>query len=803
MMIKKYLTFAFRNIFRFNTYTLINIFGLAVGLASFILIALFVYDEYSFDKYHTKSNRIYRVTSIIDFNGTGEESSSQPFPLAEHLQKEYPQYIESYVRFFNLQKSQFIVSNDTRVFNERRFFYCDTNVFDLFDFELVKGDKKTVLKKPFSIVITESTARKYFEDTDPIGQLLKVDNYFEFEVSGIVKDTKPQSHFKFDFLASFSSLPIVFKNEKIMQGWIWNPCWTYLLLKNEESAPLLEAELDNFCKKHFNEIPKDSYKLQLQPLTDIHLKSNLDYEIERNENEQYVKILLGIAVLILIMATINFVNLATAGASNRAIEIGIKKVVGAGNAQLILQFFTESLVITFVSLLIAISLVEMFLPAFSEVTGKIITNDFRFKKETLLGLFSLGIFTAIISGAYPAIFLSSLKPVPLLKKNFKLGTQSTKFRKWLVLVQFSISLMLIIGTFGVFRQLKYLHTADLGFKKNNIIIIDAGPELTYKYGKFKELLLKDKNIYNVTAMNYIIGSSHNTYEFMPEGTESSGYSFYPGLFVREDFVKTFNIKIVAGRDFLPNEKDAGQSLLVNEEMVKYLNLSKNEEILGKKFKTMQGFEKVVGVFSNINTTSLHTQVEPFVIKMSKDSLLRIYDSKYIVIQINSDKLRESITSVENVWDKLEVERPFEYKFLQDILDELYKGEDVLGDLARIFTILSIIIASLGIWGLTAYITERRTREIGIRKALGASNLNILNLIGREFLWVALFANLIAWPVAFFILNRWINSFAYRDYISIWSFILASMLGVLIAFLTIGHKAIEAGSKNPIDALKYE
>ncbi len=802
-MFKNDLIFSIKNILRFNTYSLINIFGLAIGLASFILIALYVYDELSYDKYHTKSDRIYRVTSELDFNGTGEESSSQPFPLGPSLTKDYPEYVESYVRFFNLQKSQFLVSNETKVFNEKRFFYCDTNVLDVFDYELIKGDKSTVLKKPFSIVITESIAKKYFEDLDPIGQILKVDNYFEFEVSGVVKDIKPQSHFKFDFLASFSSLPFVFKNEKIMEGWVWNPCWTYVLLKNQESAPKLEANLKLFVKNNIKDGSSENYKLFLQPLPSIHLKSHLDYEIERNDNYQYINILLVIAFLILLIASINFINLATAGAANRAKEIGIKKVVSASRKQLILQFFTESLVTTFISLFIAISLVEVFLPAFSAVTGKYITNDFRFRKETLIGLFSLGIFTGIISGMYPAFFLSSFKPIPLLKRNFKLGTKSTNFRKILVLVQFSISLMLIIGTFGVFRQLRYLHNADLGFKKHSVVVIDAGYEVAYLYDKFKQELLRDKNIKNVTAMNYIIGSSYNTYEFIPEGSENSDYSFFPAMFVRGDFVETFDIEIVAGRNFLPNEQEAGESILVNEEMVKYLNKRKNEDILGTHFKTALGNEKVIGVFSNINTTSLHVKVEPFIINMSKDSVRRTSDTKYIVIQINNEAIDESIGAIEKIWEKMEIERPFEYKFLQDILDEHYRGEDVLGDLARIFTILSIIIASLGIWGLTAFITERRTREIGIRKALGASLFGILKLITKEFIWVAIIANLIAWPISYYILNKWINSFAYRDYISIWSFIIASMIGLLIAVLTISHKTIEAGNRNPVDSLKYE
>lgn len=802
-MFKKYLLSALKKILRYNSYSLINIFGLAIGLASFILIVLYVYDEYSYDKYHSKSDRIYRITSVLDFNGVGEESASQPFPMGPAFVEDYPQYVETFVRFFNLQRSQFLVSNDNKVFNERRFFYCDTNVFEVFDFELIKGDRRTVLKKPFSIVITESTAQKYFEDLDPIGQILKVDDYFEFEVSGVMKDVKQQSHFHFDFLASFSSLPYVFKNEKVMQAWIWNPCWTYLLLKEDTDPAKFEADFKSFYKSHLKINDGENFQLFLQPLTDIHLTSHLDYEIEKNENIEYIRILLIIAFLILLIASINFINLATAGAANRAKEIGMKKVVGATRRQLILQFLTESTVTTFISLFVAISLVELFLPAFGAVTGKVVTTDFRFRKDTLIGLFSLGVFTGFISGLYPAMFLSSFKAVRLLKGNFKLGTKSTNFRKALVLIQFSVSLMLIIGTFGVFRQLKYLHNADLGFKKNSTVIIDAGNEVAWKYEKFKEALLKNKEIKNVTSMNYVIGSSHNTYEFIPEGSPANEYQFYPGLFVRDDFVKTFEIQIVAGRDFLPDEVEAGESVLVNEEMVKYLNYAKNEDILGTNFITAQGKEKVVGVFSNINVTSLHSKVEPFVIKMAKNEYGRTAETKYVVIKIDHKYVDESIAVIEKTWESIGIERPFEYQFLKDIIDKHYTGEEVLGDLARIFTILSIIIASLGIWGLSAFITERRTREIGIRKALGASMFSIIKLINKEFMIILLLANIVAWPIAYFSINKWIDSFAFREYISIWSFILATMIGFLIAVLTVSHKAVEAGSRNPVDSLRYE
>jgi putative ABC transport system permease protein len=801
-MLKKYIISSLKKILRYNSYSLINILGLAIGLASFILIVLYVYDEYSYDKYHSNSDRIYRITSVLDFDGVGEESASQPFPMGQALKEEYPDLVESYVRFFNLQRSQFLVGNGEKVFNERRFFYCDTSVFEVFDFKLIKGEKKDILKNPFAIVITESTAQKYFDDRDPIGEILKVDNYFEFEVKGVVEDVKDQSHFKFDFLASFESLPYVFKYSKALTGWIWNPCWTYILLNKDAKVEDLEAKLDEFTKKKFGD-ETENFKLYLQALTDIHLTSHLDYEIEKNENIQYVRILLIIAFLILLIASINFINLATASAANRAKEIGIKKAVGASRRQLIQQFLIESFITTFLSLLIAISLVELFLPAFSSVTGKVVTTDFRFRKETLIGLFSLGIFTGLISGLYPALYLSSFKAVGLLTKKFKLGSKSTNFRKALVLIQFSISLMLIIGTLGVFKQLKYLHNADLGFKKNSTVIIDAGSEEAWRYKEFKESLLKNKEIKNVTGMNYVIGSSHNTHEFIPEGKDEKRFQFYPGIFVREDFVKTFEIQIIAGRDFLPDEKESGEAVLVNEEMVHFLGYEKYDDILGMNFKTSQGLEKVVGVFSNINITSLHSKVEPFVIKSSKNPKARIGDTRYIVIKIDDKKVEESIAAIEKAWDELGIEKPFEYQFLSDIIEAHYSGEEVLGDLARIFTILSIIIAALGIWGLSAYITERRTREVGIRKALGASIFSIVKLINKEFLILILAANIIAWPIAYITLNKWIDGFAYRDYIGAWSFILASMIGFLIAILTVSHKAIEAGSRNPVESLRYE
>ncbi len=803
-MLKNYIILTFRKIFRYRTYSLINIIGLSIGLASFIIIMLYVYDEYSYDKYHKNSDQIYRVTSVMDFDGVGEESSSQPFPLAAALHAEYPEYIENYVRFFNLQKSRFTVSYEEKIFNEKRFFYSDTSVFNIFDYQFISGDKDSALLEPFTMVITKSTALKYFGDEDPLGKTLRVDNQFEFEITGIIEDVQQQSHFKFDFLASFKSLSYLFRNQKMLQGWIWNPCWTYLLLKDNHSAEKLAAHLPEFTKGHLKTGNDDSYHLYLQSLTDIHLRSHLDYEIQKNDKEEYVKLLTVIAILILIIASINFINLATASAANRAKEIGVKKIVGVTKNQLIVQFLVESLVITFVSLVIAISLVESFLPAFRAVTGKVVSEDFRFRFETIAGLASLGFITAMVSGIYPALFMSGLKPIRLLQGVVKQGTRSAKFRKILVLVQISISIILIIVSIGIFKQLKYLHNADLGFENKQIIVISSEfGNLAWKFDKFKDVLLEKEIFENVTGMDYVIGQSHNTHEFIPEGYPNDEFKFFPSIYVRDGFVETFDINIISGRDFLGEEEAAGREVLVNEEMVKYLNYENNDSILGKTFRTMNSTVKVVGVFSDINVTSLHTKVEPFIIGMFANKGARFNQTRFIAVQVEEEYVDESLKFIESIWDKYEPERPFEYFFLKDELDQHYKGEDVLADLAGIFTILSILIASLGIWALTAYITEYRTHEIGVRKVLGASVFSILKLINKEFILILIAANVIAWPIAYYALKVWIDGFAYRTELSIWIFLLAFFISLINAILTISQKSIIAAGKNPVDSLKYQ
>ncbi len=803
-MIYSLITSYISKIFRYKSYSFLNVIGLSIGMASFITITSYVYDEYSYDKYHTNYDRIYRIVSLMDFDGLGEESVSQPFPLAPALAVEYNKYIESYVRFFNLQRSQFLVSYKSKVYNERRFFYCDSSVFNIFDFELVKGNKTEVLKEPFSILLTKSTAKKYFENANPIGKKLIVDGKYEFTVKGILSDVKHQSHFKFDFLASFSSLPFLFarQNGGALDDWIWNPCWTYILLKKDINVKQFQAKLNKFTKKKYA-YDTDNVKFRLQALSDIHLRSNFDYEIEKNGNLFYVEILIALAFLILFIAIINFVSLITAGAIDRAKYIGIRKAVGASKIDLIRQFLIESVSVSFISLFIAMSLVELVVPFFNYITDGLVIINFKFNLITSVSLFFLSIVTGLVSGIYPAIFLSNHKTTQLLQHNLILSTKFLHSRKIMVFVQLFISLWLILTTLGIHNQLQYLRTADLGFKKKNTIIINAGTEEASRYDEFKYKLLKYNNIKGITAMNYIIGSSHNTYSLVPENSSNIDYQFYPGLFVRDDFVETLEIKIVAGRDFNKLEQDSGTAILVNEEMCRYLNFENPADILDTEFVNRNKTVKVVGVFSNINTTSLHSKIEPFAILMHGKDYEKKADTKYIVIKTSGNSIDSAISTIEKVWTDMKIHKPFEYKILTDILQQHYQSEEVLVEMVGTFTLLSIIISLFGIWGLSSYITECRTREIGIRKSLGASIFSIIKLIVKEFALIMFFANILSWLFAYILLNNWANNFAYKDYIHIWLFLLSSLFASTVALATVIYKALIVGMENPINAIKHE
>lgn len=798
-----YLKIAYRTLIKHKLYASINIVGLAIGIASFILIWLYILDELSYDRYHARADNIYRLVNVYDFEGVGENSASSPFPVAWTLKNEYPGMIKNVTRVFNRQAPRTLIELGDISYNERRFFFADSTFFEIFDFDFISGDPKTALDEINSVVITQSTAKRYFKDENPMGKTIRMERALDLKVTGVIKDVPHNSRFKFDLMASLSSMKKPFGG-RLPQTWVWNPCWTYLVLENG-AAPQLEKEFPAFIQKYFYDAEKDNITLYLQPLVDIHLKSKLDYEIEPNSNISYVMILGGIAFFLLIIAIINYVNLATATSGSRAREIGVKKVFGAYRSQLIYQFLFESILLSLVALVASMLIIEILLPSLNDFSGKNIRLGQIIDSSMALFIILIGVVTGLLAGLYPAFYLSLFKPIVVLSSKYGVNNRSGLGRKLLVITQFTISIVLIIITMSIFRQVNYMKSADTGFDKENIIILPVnGTAIAKSYDAFKKEILQNPNIISVTAMDDLLGASHNTHEFRPEGFPEDKWQFYPALVVRYDFLKTFGIKLLAGRDYKYDMKtDPAKGMLINEAMVKHLGWESNDAAIGKKFRSLQGDERVIGVFADFNATSLHEPAGPFVLNIKEKPNVVLFFLKYVAIKVNPENTKKTLVYLEDKWNKSEQGRPFEYTWLEDDLDQLYHDEEVLGDLSLILTIIIIFIAALGLYGLASFMTEQRTREIGIRKVFGANDASILKLLSVEFAKLVLISVLIAWPLSYLLIDEWLSHFAYHTAIDWLNFIIGGLVAFVLAMIITNTRALIASRTNPIDTLKYE
>lgn len=804
-MLSGYIKILLRNFFKRKVYSVINVTGLAIGIASFIMIMLFVFDELSYDRYHSNSDRIYRVCMIYDFGGVGENSASMPFPVAPALQNDFPHLIERSARLFNFQSTRNLVEYEDHKFNEKGFFFADSSFFDIFDHEFIMGNAETALNEPFSVVITESAAKRYFGDENPMGKTLKFQEQVQLKVTGLIKDVPPQSHFGFDFIASMSSVKTLYRGN-LPQTWVWNPCWTYILLKPEVGPSQLQSQFAGFTDKYYYDAEKESITMYLQKLTRIHLHSRLDYEIQPNGNASYIVILTIIAFFILVIASINFMNLATATSTGRAREIGIRKVTGAHRTQLILQFLGESLFLTLLAVIIAILLVEIVLPWFNDFTGKEFTLYNLLKTGYLMGLVGLWLFVGVLSGLYPAFFISAFRPISVLRGTVQKEIKSGVARKVLVVFQFTVSISLIVITLMIFDQLSHLRNADLGFRKENIIMLPVDrTDIVTQYESFKSEILSHTNVLSVTTVDDIIGSGHNTHEFRPEGVPEDEWRFYPALVVKHDFVKTFDLKILAGRDYDETySTDPVDGMLISESMVKHLGWGSNEEAIGKKFKSLQGEERVIGVFNDFQATSLHEKPGPFVLNMKETPPMINYFTNYVAIRVGEGNLQETLSFLSAKWSDFEDYRPFEYFMLEDELAELYKDEENLGVLSLIITVLILFIAALGLFGLASFMAEKRTKEISIRKVLGATVGNIFVLLSSEFVKLILIAMAVSWPLALLLSEKFfMDQFIVQARFNIWILIVSGFSAIVLALLITGYRAYRAARTDPAETLKYE
>lgn len=809
-MISNFLKVAFRNLKASRSYTVINVLGLAIGITGFVVMIAYVQHELSYDRFHKKSDRIVRIVYDYEARGTVTHVAKSAFPLKPMLLEEYPE-VEKVVRFFENRQDAATLRYEDKHFTEAKVKFADPEVFEVFDFQLEAGNPATALKEQNSIVITARAAKKYFGEEDPMGKLMKFKEDDDLKVTGILAEVPQNSHIDFDML-----MPVELQRQRWMrsgdnngydfeQDWRWSGAWLYVLLKTPESSVPFEARLYEKGKDYFGREDVVEYDYKAQALTDIHLHSQMSGEASVNGNIRQVYGFGIIAVLILVIACINFINLSTARSARRAKEVGLRKVMGAYRSHLIGQFIAESVLITLLAMLVAVFLIEALLPYFNQFMEVELHLSYLQHPELLVAYLVGAMGIGFLAGLYPAFYLSRFQPAKTLKGNVAAGgAGNVRLRKVLVTSQFVISNLLIIGILAVQAQLDYLKNKDLGFDKDQVIVLGHGNKLDEAYGLFSDKL---KDIPQVVATNrgYVAGTRDWTQSFKVEGVALEEAKSIGIKHVGFDFLDMFDMELVLGRNFSRERwKDWKQSILLNEKAVKNFGWT-NEEALGKIFSYVGGsdnrtrFEcKVVGIVADAHLESLYQPIRP--------SVFRLGDWGEVSIKFltgNPEDLREAIGQVEKVWYEVNPKWPFEYEFLDKTLAAQYQKEERLGQTIQFFTLLAIFIACLGLFGLAAFSVQQRTREIGVRKVLGASMLSILGLVSQGFLWLVGIAFLISVPVGYYFVEQWLQNFAYAVPLEPMLFLLSGLISLVIAALAVVGQSLRATTINPIRTLRHE
>jgi putative ABC transport system permease protein len=783
-MFKNYLKIAIRNVLRHKTHSLINIAGLAIGIACFILMVLFVQDEFSYDQHHEKGDRIYRLLT------PGAWSSA---PMGSTLLQDYPQVV-GFVRFYPFA-GLFNVGENW--FKESHGYLADASVFNILTLPLVKGNPQTALLEPNSIVISETMAQKYFRDKEPMGQLITVDQKRSFQVSGVLAKGSWNSHLTFDYLISLATANELGINQH--RGHFGY--FTYLLLAPNGSPVEIESHSSEFIAKLLGQEVTDRIFIKLQPVSRIHLYSRSDYGFSSGGDILIIYIVLLIALLILLVACINYTNLATARTALRVKEIGVRKVVGAQRWKLASQFLVESLLHSLIAVSISVVLVELFLPFMDRLLDRNLAVHYQ-QSRNWLGMLSLWFLTGIASGTYPAFLLSSQRAIVHLKPALPQVMNRSRLRRILVVFQFSVSVVLLICTMLLYRQIQFMKNKDLGLDKEQVVIIPVQDQaLRSHIQALKNEIGKHLDVVSVSASSSVPSFDILGEPYFLEGIDTEDVTVLPTLFVDADFVETFGLKIQQGRSFDKNlPADAASAIVINETVARLLEW---ESPLRKKIKwvgrSITGVEySVIGVVKDFHPFSLHSQIPPLVFLIVENSY------RFVSVKIKKGgNIPETIKFLENKWREFASAYPFEYGFLDENFNRLYAADVKVSQFAGTFTFLATVIACLGLFGLASLMTEQRTKEVGIRKVLGASMSSIVSLLSNDFLKLVALANIIAWPIAYYVMNRWLQNFAYRIDISWWVFVLAGGLALVIALLTVSTQAIKAALANPVEALRYE
>ena len=785
-MIKNYIKIALRNLTRHKGYSLINITGLAIGMACCILILLWVQDELSFDRFHKNADNICRVIQDINFSDHSTTWAITQGPLGPSLKEDFPE-IENFTR---ITGQRFRLTYQENSFDEI-LGMADGSIFEMFTFPLIEGDPETALSDPNSIVLTEEMAKKYFGDEHPIGKVLKADDRYDFLVTGILEDFPLNSHFRYDFL-----IPFIFGRELkyTVDNWRNSQFSTYVEIQKGIPYKEVVQKISGYLYEKPT-IEKDA-KLNLQPLARIYLYSN--YEFDRPHGDiTYVTIFSLIALFILLIACINFMNLTTARSANRAREVGLRKVAGAYRRDLVRQFFGESILLAFIAFIFAVGIVYLLLSAFNELAAKELSFGISGNIPTLLALVGIAILTGIIAGSYPALFLSAFQPADVLKGTFFSGSRGSTFRKVLVVLQFSLTILLIVCTTIVYNQMNFMRNRKLGYNKEYLVYAVLRRDMRQQFDVVKEELLKNPNILAVTSSGTIPTSGYNFSNSLWrwEGQNPDEEILIRASFIDYNYFETFGMEIIEGRSYSKQySTDPTEALIVNEEAVIVMGM---ESPIGKQLGIGDNQAKIIGVVKNYHFRSMKQKIEPLIL------ILNPHNCWALFARLNSEDVSKTIGHMENVWGQFVPGYPFTYRFMDEAIDNLYRSEQQIGTLFRYFSILAIFISCLGLFGLASFMAEQRTKEIGIRKVLGATVSNILLLLSKEFAKWVLIANVIAWPFAYYAMNKWLQGYAYRINIAVWSFILAAVLALAIALFTVSYQAVRAATANPADALRYE
>ncbi len=810
-MLRNYFITAIRNLWKYRFYSSINTLGLAIGLGCFLFILLFVQDEMSYDTFHEKADQIHR----INFDGYAFDQElnfavvgAQVGPI---IKEEWPE-IKQYCRF--RERGSYTVSYENQSFREEDWVFADSTFFDVFSFELVKGEPERALAEPNTIVITEDQATKYFGSEDPIGKSLRVDNRNMYRVTGVMKEMPRNSHLQFDMIASMSTI-----NESRNTMWLSNNFQTYVVLQEGVAPETIDEkfkdlvpkyigpEIEQFMGKSYDDIMAEGnfINFTLFPLKKIHLYSDKQAELSVNSDIRYVYIFTFIGVFILLLACVNFINLATARSATRSREVGMRKVVGASRPQLIMQFLSESLVITFLSLIIAAGLLFFLLPYFNDLSGKQFLLSDIFTVELAALMFGLVVIVGLVAGSYPALHLSKFNPLKAIRSGgIKGGSRKISLRSILVVFQFAITIALIVGTLIISRQLHYIQNKKLGYDKDRVLILNNFYTLRDNCQPFKEEIKKHPKVVNATLSSTLPtpSNSNNSAVFLGRNPDPAKTHVLRLYRVDYDYIPTLGMNIKEGRAFSSDFPSDSNAVILNESAVALFGL---EEPLGKEISTFMGgtmenpeiqTTKVIGVVENFHFESLRSKIGPLAMFFGEDTGL-------LSIKVNTDDMSGFISDLNQLWNQMGPGQPFDYNFMEEDFDSVYESESRIGNIFSIFTLLAIVIACLGLFGLATFTAEQRTKEMGIRKVVGASVSRIFYTLTIEVVKWVLIANLIALPLAYYFMSRWLEGFAYPVNMSWMTFLGALLIGLVISVITVSYQAMRVSVINPAKALRHE